>query len=202
MGTMDKIIDYYFFANSPYTYLGHRRFGEIARAAGATIRVRPVDAGKIFPLSGGLPVAKRPPQRQAYRLVELKRWRDHLGMALNVQPKFFPVASDAAARLIIAADETSPAAAFDITGRILAGVWAQERDIADAATLLALANEASQDGAGLLERSESEAVQARYDAYTQEAIERQVFGAPTYFYRDEPFWGQDRLDFLQRALAR
>ena len=199
---MDKIIDYYFFANSPYTYLGHRRLGEIARAAGATIRVRPVDAGKIFPLSGGLPVAKRPPQRQAYRLVELKRWRDHLGMALNVQPKFFPVASDAAARLIIAADETSPAAAFDITGRILAGVWAQERDIADAATLLALANEASQDGAGLLERSESEAVQARYDAYTQEAIERQVFGAPTYFYRDEPFWGQDRLDFLQRALAR
>ena len=199
---MDKIIDYYFFANSPYTYLGHRRFGEIARAAGATIRVRPVDAGKIFPLSGGLPVAKRPPQRQAYRLVELKRWRDHLGMALNVQPKFFPVASDAAARLIIAADETSPAAAFDITGRILAGVWAQERDIADAATLLALANEASQDGAGLLECSKSEAVQARYDAYTQEAIERQVFGAPTYFYRDEPFWGQDRLDFLQRALAR
>src|SRR5882672_1182188 len=188
MGTMEKIIDYYFFANSPYTYLGHRRFGEIARDAGATIRVRPVDAGKIFPLSGGLPVAKRPPQRQAYRLVELKRWRDHLGMALSVQPKFFPVASDAAARLIIAADATSPAAAFEITDRVLTAVWGQERDIADAATLLALANEAGQDGAGLLERSKSEAVQARYDAYTQEAIERQVFGAPTYFYRDEPFW--------------
>ncbi|HYS15178.1 MAG TPA: 2-hydroxychromene-2-carboxylate isomerase [Burkholderiaceae bacterium] len=199
---MDKIVDYYFFANSPYTYMGHRRFGEIARAAGATIRVRPVDAGKIFPLSGGLPLAKRPPQRQAYRLVELKRWRDYLGIPLNVQPKFFPVATDAAARLIIAADETSPGASFDITGRILTAVWAEERDIADEATLLALANEAGLAGAGLLERSKSEAAQARYDGYTQEAIERQVFGAPTYFYRDEPFWGQDRLDFLQRALAR
>jgi len=88
---VDKVIDYYFFANSPYAYLGHRRFGEIARGAGATIRVRPVDATRIFPISGGLPLAKRAPQRQAYRLVELKRWRDFLGVPLNLQPKFFPM---------------------------------------------------------------------------------------------------------------
>ena len=196
---MEKIIDYYLFANSPYTYLGHRRFGAIARAAGARIRIKPVDAAKIFPISGGLPLAKRAPQRQAYRLVELKRWRDHVGVTLNLQPKHFPVATEAAARLIIAADESSPQTAFDLAGRVLAAVWAEERDIADEATLLALAGS---DGAQLLERSKSAAVLERYDALTQEAIERQVFGAPTYFYRDEPFWGQDRLDFLERALAR
>jgi 2-hydroxychromene-2-carboxylate isomerase len=199
---MEKIIDYYFFANSPYTYLGHGRFGEIARAAGATVRVRPVDAAKIFPISGGLPLAKRAPQRQAYRLFELKRWREHLGIPLNIQPKFFPVATDAAAHLIISAGETSEAAAFELTGRVLAAVWTEERNIADEATLLAIANAAGQPGPVLLERSRNEAIQDRYDAFTQEAIERQVFGAPTYFYRDEPFWGQDRLDFLQRALAR
>jgi 2-hydroxychromene-2-carboxylate isomerase len=199
---MEKIIDYYFFANSPYTYLGHRRFGEIARAAGATIRVRPVDAAKVFPVSGGLPLAKRAPQRQAYRLVELKRWRDHLGVALNVQPKFFPVATDAASRLIVSALEVSDPAAFDLAGRVLAAVWAEERNIADEATLVAIGDEAGRGGAALLERSRSDTIQARYDAFTEEAIARQVFGAPTYFYRDEPFWGQDRLDFLQRALAR
>jgi 2-hydroxychromene-2-carboxylate isomerase len=199
---MDRSIDYYFFANSPWTYLGHRRFGEIARTAGATVRVCPVDAAKIFPVSGGLPLAKRPPQRLAYRLVELKRWRDHLGVPFNLQPKFFPVATDTASRLIIAAGEVSPAASFELAGRILAAVWAQDRNVADDATLVALACDAGLDGAALLERARDEAIGARYDALTQEAIERQVFGAPTYFYRDEPFWGQDRLDFLQRTLAQ
>ena len=199
---MEKVVDYYLFANSPYTYMGHRRFGEIARAAGASIRVRPMDAAKVFPVSGGLPLAKRAPQRQAYRLFELKRWRDHLGVALNLQPKFFPVATEAASRLIISAGETSDAAAFELAGRVLAAVWAEERNIADEETLLAIANEAGQSAVALLARSKADAIQARYDAFTQEAIERQVFGAPTYFYRDEPFWGQDRLDFLQRALAR
>jgi 2-hydroxychromene-2-carboxylate isomerase len=70
---MSKVIDYYLFVNSPWTYLGHRRFEEIARAAGASIRVRPMDAAKVFPVSGGLPLAQRPKQRQAYRLFELKR---------------------------------------------------------------------------------------------------------------------------------
>ena len=199
---MDKVIDYYFFANSPYTYFGHRRFGELARAAGATVRVRPVDAAKIFPISGGLPLAKRAPQRQAYRLVELKRWRDYLDIPLNPQPRFFPVATDAASRLIISALELSESAAFELTGRVLAAVWTEERNIADEATLVAIANDAGQRGSALLERSKSADIQTRYDAFTKKAIQRQVFGAPTYFYRDEPFWGQDRLDFLQRALAR
>jgi carboxymethylenebutenolidase len=199
---MEKVVDYYFFANSPYAYLGHRRFGAIARAAGATVRVRPVDAAKIFPISGGLPLAKRAPQRQAYRLVELRRWRDHLGIALNLQPRFFPVATDAASRLIVAADELAPGASFDLAGRVLAAVWAEERDIADEPTLVAIANEAGLAGPMLLARSKTDEIQARYEANTQEAIERQVFGAPTYIYRGEPFWGQDRLDFLERALAR
>lgn len=199
---MEKVVDYYFFANSPYAYLGHRRFGAIARAAGATVRVRPVDAAKIFPISGGLPLAKRAPQRQAYRLVELRRWRDHLGIALNLQPRFFPVATDAASRLIVAADELAPGASFDLAGRVLAAVWAEERDIADEPTLVAIANEAGLAGPMLLARSKTDEIQARYEANTQEAIERQVFGAPTYIYRGEPFWGQDRLDFLDRRLGR
>ena len=199
---MEKVVDYYLFANSPYAYLGHRRFGEIARAAGASIRVRPMDAAQVFPVSGGLPLAKRAPQRQAYRLVELKRWREHLGVTLNLQPKFFPTATEAASRLIISAGESADAAAFELAGRVLAAAWAEERNIADEETLLAIANEAGQSGAALLARSKSDAMKTRYDAFTKEAIERGVFGAPTYFYRDEPFWGQDRLEFLQRALAR
>ena len=101
---MSLTIDYYFAPHSPWTYLGHERFAEIARAAGATIKVQPIDLGGVFPVSGGLPLAKRAPQRQAYRLVELERFSRHLGRPINLQPKHFPVSADDAAKLIIAAD--------------------------------------------------------------------------------------------------
>jgi len=98
-------IDYYFSPHSPWTYLGHDRFAALAKQHGARINVLPVDlGGKVFPVSGGLPLAKRAPQRQAYRLVELRRFSEHHGVPLNLQPKYFPVASDDAAKLIIAVD--------------------------------------------------------------------------------------------------
>jgi 2-hydroxychromene-2-carboxylate isomerase len=120
----------------------------------------------------------------------------------NIQPKFFPTPTDLAAKMVVAVnDDAAPARAFDLVGRLLAAVWCEERNIADEATLAAIAREAGLDGTDVLARARTAATQARYDTYSQEAIDRQVFGAPTYFYRDEPFWGQDRLDFLQRALA-
>ena len=200
---MAKLVDYYFTPVSPYTYLGHERFLEIAARHGATIAVKPVDYGRIFPVSGGLPLKQRAPQRQAYRLIELERWSKHLGKALNVKPKFFPVSADMAARWIIAAQAGhGDADALRLTGALLRAVWAEERDISDQPTLASIAAGEQLDPARLAAGAASPDSAGRYDALTQEAIDRQIFGAPTYVYRDEPFWGQDRLDFLDRALAK
>ncbi len=129
---MTVAIDYFLSPQSPWTYLGHERFAEIAREAGATINVLPVDLGRVFPVSGGLPLAKRAPQRQAYRLVELKRFSEHLGRPLNLHPRYFPVASDDAAKLIIAVDANDGSdAAMKIAAAILRGVWVEEKNIAD-----------------------------------------------------------------------
>lgn len=197
---MSKIIDYYLAPQSPWTYLGHRRLVQIAQATGATVRVMPMDLGKVFPISGGLPLGKRAPQRQAYRLVELERFSKALHLPLNLHPKFFPVVGDPAAKLIIAVDmHHGVEAALAITGAILAAVWHEERDIADAATLAALLNEHQLDAACLALADAAE-VQARYDSYTQSAIDAQVFGAPTYLIEGEMFWGQDRLDFVAQKL--
>jgi 2-hydroxychromene-2-carboxylate isomerase len=198
---MTKTIDYYFAPVSPWSYLGHDRLVAIAKKRAATIRARPVDLAKVFPVSGGLPLPKRAPQRQAYRLVELARWRDFLGIPLNIQPKFAAASGDPASKWIVAAGEQGDAAAVALAGAVLRARWAEERDIADEATLAALASGAGLDARLLAERAADPAIAARYDALTGEAIARQVFGAPTYVYRDELFWGQDRLDFLDRALA-
>ena len=194
-------IDYYFATMSPWTYFGHERFAAIARAAGARINLCPMDLGKVFPVSGGLPLAKRAPQRQAYRLVELRRFADHLKLPLNLHPAHFPVSGDASARLILAVDQHDGTdAAMALTGAVLRGVWADERNIADAGDLAAMLK-----ALGLPERrlddAADSAVNARYEANTQRAIELQVFGSPSYVIEGELFWGQDRLDFVERRLA-
>jgi 2-hydroxychromene-2-carboxylate isomerase len=197
---MSKTVDYYLAPMSPWTYLGHQRFVQIAKAAGATVRVIPMDLGKVFPISGGLPLGKRAPQRQAYRLVEMTRFSQHLNLPLNLHPKFFPVAGDPSAKLIIAVDmHHGTDAALAITGALLTAVWHEERDIADTATLAALLSEHQLDAA-CLELSNTPEVQTRYDSYTQSAIDAQVFGAPTYLIDGDMFWGQDRLDFVAQKL--
>ena len=96
-----KTIQYYFSPKSPWTYLGHERVLRLARQYDAVVEPKPMDLAKIFPLSGGLPLDKRPLQRQAYRLTELKRWSHYLDLPLTVKPKFFPVDETDAAKMIV-----------------------------------------------------------------------------------------------------
>ncbi len=198
---MRHAVDYYFAPNSPWTYLGHARFAAMVAQTGTSVRVLPIDLGQVFPVSGGLPLPQRAPQRKAYRLLELKRFADALALPLVVQPRFFPVAGLAASQLIVVTEQVlGTAAAMRLTGAIGAAVWAEERDIADVTTLAALLSECELD-AGLLAQSQSAEVQNRYAQNTQAAIEAGVFGAPSYVVDGELFWGQDRLDFVERCLV-
>jgi 2-hydroxychromene-2-carboxylate isomerase len=124
-----------------------------------------------------------------------------LKQPLHIQPKFFPVAGDDAARLIIAVDlHDSTDAALKIAGAIFAAVWAQERDIANVEVLTELLKECGLN-AIRLEQSRSQDVMQTYEQYTQKAIDLGVFGAPSYVIDGEIFWGQDRLDFVARKLG-
>ncbi len=200
---MSKVCEYYFAPQSPWSYLGHQRFVALAKKYDVKIDARPFDLGKIFGVSGGLPLAKRAPQRQAYRLVEMQRWSEYLGLPMNLQPTFFPVAADPAARLIIAANlANGTEAAMNLTQAIMSAVWADQRNIADPDTLAALAQECELDGKALLKSSETASVQAEYDRFTNDASAANVFGAPWFVYQGEGYWGQDRLDFLERAFQK
>jgi 2-hydroxychromene-2-carboxylate isomerase len=200
---MSKTIQYFMAPHSPWTYLGHERFVALAKAAGARVELKPFDLGKVFGVSGGLPLAKRAPQRQAYRLVELARWAAHLGLTLNPQPKFFPIPPDAAAKLIIATRTSlGGEAALDVAGAVMRGLWAEDRNIADDDTLAQIASACGFDGRMLVKSSQTAGVQEQYDRNTDDAMAASVFGAPWYVVDGESFWGQDRLDFVERALAR
>jgi len=197
-----RTIDYYFSPNSPWSYLGHDRLAVIARKHRAKIDLKPVDFAQIFPVTGGLPVAKRAPQRQAYRLVELARWRKQNRVQLTIEPKYFPYDVSIASLLIIAAyTGLGETLGMLITSAIFKGCWVEERDMGNPEELYDIVKSQGLDAAALVASARSDETRARYQALTDEALERGVFGAPTYIYNDEVFWGQDRLDFLDQALA-
>lgn len=200
---MPKTCEYYFSPQSPFAYLGHARLVAIARRHGAKITLKPADYGKIFSVSGGLPLPQRAPQRQAYRLLELRRWSEYLQLPLTLQPKFFPVQPDLAAKVIIATQLAHGTdAALALTEAIMQAVWVEDKNIADSTTLEQLANTLEHDGRALLKSAETASAQAEYDRFTDEAIAANVFGAPWYVVDGVGYWGQDRLDFVERALAR
>jgi 2-hydroxychromene-2-carboxylate isomerase len=200
---MAKSLDYYMTPVSPFTYMGHDRLRQIAVRHGAQIHLRVMDLGKVFPASGGLALKDRPPQRRAYRMMELKRWRDFLGVPLTLEPKFFPVPAEPAATAILAVLERhGNSVALDVAGDLLRAIWAEEKNISEPETLAATLKARQLEADTLLAHARSAEVAARYIQHSQEAIARGVFGSPTYVYQDELFWGQDRLDFLERALAR
>ncbi|MCW9035278.1 MAG: 2-hydroxychromene-2-carboxylate isomerase [Rhodospirillales bacterium] len=197
---MEKIINYYFSPISPWTYLGNKRLGEIAIRNGVKINHKPVKLGEVFAASGGLPLFKRPAQRQAYRMAELKRWREFLNVDLTLEPKFFPVSDDLACKLIIACDTEENR--HKISHALMCATWVQERDISDEETLSVICTENGLDGPQMIRTAKNDTTQITLDANTKEAIEVGVFGSPSYVYNDQFYWGQDRLKLLEIALKK
>jgi carboxymethylenebutenolidase len=179
-------------------------FGRVPdRGNGGDGRCDPVDFGTIFAASGGLPLPKRSPQRQAYRLQELVRWRDHLGIPITVQPKFFPSSEAVTSAAVIAVRETmGDAPAIKLAHRVLKAVWEDEANPADPATLAALITGCGLDPDAVLALAQDPKWAALRDADGQAALARGVFGAPSYVIGEDIFWGQDRLEFVGRRLAK
>ncbi|KRE02321.1 disulfide bond formation protein DsbA [Bosea sp. Root381] len=197
---MPRSIAYFFSLHSPWTYLGHALFLDIARRHGCEIVYRPVPLRAVFDETGGLPLPKRHPVRQRYRLLDLQRWRERRELPLVLQPKHFPFDPSLADRFVIAI-----ASAGGDPGRfmaeIMAGVWARNDDMTRPEAIFAIARAAGFDAQALAAAAEGEELQLRYEATIAAAVEAGVFGAPSYVLDGEVFWGQDRLELLDSALA-
>ncbi|MDO5632265.1 MAG: 2-hydroxychromene-2-carboxylate isomerase [Paracoccus sp. (in: a-proteobacteria)] len=193
-------IDYYLGMISPWAYLAGDRLEQIAARHGASITYRPLDPAQLFARSGGLSLADRPQARKDYRLQELARWAAHLDMPLNLHPTYFPANTAPSSYAIIAAQE-SGADVGALVRAFLRAVWVENRDIADDAVIREVLAAQGFDPAladkGLFTGAEI------YGRNLERAVDAGVFGLPFYIVQEtgQRFWGQDRLDFLDRHLA-
>lgn len=200
MRQMPKIIDYYFTPMSPFVYLAQDRLLAIAEETGAHIAYRPVEIAKIFAVSARVPIAQRPIQRQTYRLMDIARLARYLGLPLIPEPTCLPT-SDQESLVTMVAAEQAGADLGDLARRITRAVWVEDRDIGEISVIRAILEEAGLDAGTILAAAAEEETYYRLEAITQEAIDRQVFGVPTFIVDQERFWGQDRLELLRLKLT-
>jgi len=196
---MPRQVDYYFSFQSPWAYIGHDAFSQVARTYGLKVNYKPVVLVDLFSETGGLPLMKRHPVRQRYRMVELQRWRDKRGLEFHLQPANWPFNARLADGVVIAATE----AGLDpqpFMRRAFAAVWEDQLKLTDPATLIKLADDSGLPGQQLVERSVTEEISAAYEQNRQDALAADVFGSPVYVLDGEVFWGQDRIELLADAL--
>ncbi len=192
-------IDYYFWMNSDWAYLGADRLEALAVRQRVKIRYKPVDLPNVYSRTGGMLLGQRAPERQAYRVTELKRWCHKLGIHVHPQPKYMCPNADLASCIVIAAD-LQGIAIPPLYKAILRAEWVEERDISDETTLREILNDQGLDSAALLQAASKPETVQQYRNYTDEAVSAGVFGSPSYIYRGELFWGQDRLEMLEEAI--
>lgn len=193
---MSKQIEFFWEPGSSYTYLAATQIEKIATDCGATLAWKPFLLGKVFEArKTSLPAAI--PAKAQYMFQDLARWAQVYQIPL-AQPKVFPVHSLLASRTAIAAGHLGHAA--KAAQAILGAYWGEGQDISQEAVLLAAFNKAGLDGAAILAKAQEPAVKDELRLNTEEAIRRGVFGAPTMFWGDAMFWGNDRLEMLKLAL--
>ena len=193
--------------SSPWAYLGGPQLQDIVRRHRVRLVLKPFDFQEVVPKTGGVPIRTRPQNRRDYHRTELARWRDYLGLPLNLEPTHYPMQNPApdwnkfAGWTVIAAQQSGQDA-FPLSHAMLRALWAEEQDISDPDIRRRIADENGYDGAALLAAELSDPVQAAYRANSLEAERLGVFGSPTIIIDGELFWGQDRYGFVDRALAR
>ena len=196
---MTRSIDYYFTLVSPWAYIGHRAFVDLAKRHGVTIRYKPVALGTVFPESGGMPLAKRHPLRVRYRDIELQRWREKRGLSFHLKPEFWPfepTSVDCTVAAIAARGQNVEA----FLTPAFAAIFENQMDLKDPDVVAKLLTDGGLDAAAIMKEAVAPATKAIYEADTRGALEAGVFGSPAYVLDGEVFWGQDRLDLLDDAL--
>ncbi|MEM8791648.1 MAG: 2-hydroxychromene-2-carboxylate isomerase [Pseudomonadota bacterium] len=194
-----KQIDYFFSVLSPWTYFAGNRLEVMAERHGASIAYKPIDTFRVFRETGGVPLPERPLPRREYRAQELRRTSAKTGMPYHFEPTHWPTDPLPGALSIIAAAEGGGPAGV-LAQALLAAVWTEQKDVADPTVIAEKCAALGLDHGALV--ADEAALKTTYEANTDEAIRRGVFGVPFYIVGDERFWGQDKLDDLEAHLAR
>ncbi len=203
MSEPNPVVEYFYAAYSGFAYLGSAKFMGVASAAGRKIIHRPIDLRVVVKATSAAPFAKRSQQHIRYYFGrEITRWAEHRNVAImDGIPTHHNNDITLPNCTLIACIEQGHNA-DNLAHAMLEAHWRDNADLADRDTLAALAQMVGLDPEPLLDAALTPEVMTIYEANTKEAIERSVFGSPTYFVDGDMFYGQDRLELVERAMQK
>ena len=193
-----KNLEFYFDFGSPASYLAYTQLPALCRETGATLVWKPMLLGGVFQATGNHSPATIP-AKGAYTFTDLDRFAKRYGVPLKQNP-YFPINTLTLMRGAAGMQLREPARFEPYMAAVFRAIWVDAQNLNDPATVAAVLQAAGFDAAALLALTQEPEVKGRLKALTQEAIDRGVFGAPTFFAGGQMFWGQDRLDFVKEAL--
>jgi 2-hydroxychromene-2-carboxylate isomerase len=192
---MTQVIEYFFSISSPWAYLGTERL--IALAARARIRIKPLLISAVEE-NGWIPLKKKPTVRQRYVAAEIGRWSRYLGVPMRQDNRPSNLKDPTPAAMMVIAAEGAGGESLPLAVALQHAYWETAADIGDPEIRRGIADASGYDGARLLSSENDPAVTQRWQENRARAIECGIFGSPTYVFDGQLYWGQDRLDFLER----
>ena len=196
---MPIIVDYYIATQSPWTYLATPRVNDLVKKHNIDIVWKPFNIAEVFKKNGTAMVKDRPKPVQINRLNELKRWSDYLNIPLNLEPKYFPVDMTLSHKTIIYCQNNN-IDPYSIAFLFMQAVWADDKDISNENTVKELCKLCKLDDVNIMDAISTSKISDLYLKNTEDALNNNVWGAPTFVLDNELFWGQDRINFLERKI--
>ena len=196
---MQKTVDFYLDFGSPAAYLAWTQLPTICAETGARLVLKPVLLGGVFQATGNR-APMTVPLKGSYLFVDLARFARRYGVPLNFNPNF-PINTLTLMRAAVGLQKNADPRFDDYCAAMFQAIWVDGKNMNDAAVVDAVLSQAGFDPQALLALSSEPGVKDELKALTEAAVQRGVFGAPTFFVVDQMFWGQDRLDFVREALT-
>ena len=195
---MTRKFDFYFDFGSLASYLAHTQLANLCAATGATVNLMPMLLGGVFQATGNAsPMSV--PAKGRYLFTDMKRFADAYGVALEMNPHF-PIITTTLMRGATALQIRGDANLQKYMDAVYRAIWVDGLDMNDPAIVGQVLAKAGFDPAALVAMAGEQATKDQLKAVTMRAVERGVFGAPTFFVGDQMFWGQDRIEQVKTAL--
>ena len=196
---MNKTVDFYFDFGSPAAYLAWTQLPKLCADAAARIAWRPMLLGGVFQATGNR-APMMVPLKGKYLFIDLARFARRYDVPLRLNPNF-PINTITLMRIAVGLQMRHERRFEDYCAAMFRAIWVDAQNMNDPGVVAAVLAKAGFDAPALLALGAEQAVKGELKAVTQAAVDRGVFGAPTFFVVDQMFWGQDRLDFVREALT-
>jgi len=196
---MNKSVDFYFDFGSPAAYLAWTQLPKLCAGTPAQIVWRPMLLGGVFQATGNR-APMMVPLKGKYLFVDLARFAQRYGVVLRLNPNF-PINTVTLMRIALGMQMRQAPRFEDFCAAMFKAIWVDAQNMNDPGVVAAVLAQAGFDAATLLALSAEQVVKDALKAATEAAVQRGVFGAPTFFVGEQMFWGQDRLDFVREALT-